>query len=116
MSTLLDSVDAVTAWITEPFGNQELKCEYPFVIVMKDSNRIVGSTRYKVVKYNHRTVEVAYTRYPSDLWAKFEDRLRNHRIRRNGTYRDTMMYSITDSEWNTVKNLLNNRIVQFNQR
>lgn len=33
------------------------------------------------------------------LGAKFEGRLRNHRIRQDGTPGDTMMYSITDAEW-----------------
>lgn len=37
------------------------------------------------------------------LGAKFEGRLRNHRIRRDGTLRDTMMYSITKDEWPEVK-------------
>ena len=157
LSTLLDSVDAVSNWVTDTLRNQEMKREYPFAVVLKDSNRIVGSTRYAGVQYDHHTVEIGYTWYSSDVWgtavnpeskflllrhafedwnairvqietdsgnlrsqrailklgAKFEGRLRNHRIRRDGTYRDTMMYSITDSDWNIVKNLLKNRIEQF---
>jgi RimJ/RimL family protein N-acetyltransferase len=37
------------------------------------------------------------------LGAKFEGKLRNHRIRRDGTLRDTMMYSITREEWPEVR-------------
>jgi N-acetyltransferase len=33
------------------------------------------------------------------LGAKFEGRLRNHRVRRDGSSGDSMMYSITDGEW-----------------
>jgi RimJ/RimL family protein N-acetyltransferase len=44
------------------------------------------------------------------LGAQFEGRLRNHRIRRDGTFRDTMMYSIIDSEWPAVKARLLERI------
>lgn len=44
------------------------------------------------------------------LGAKFEGRLRNHMIRRDGSFRDTMMYSITREEWPTVKNNLNRRL------
>ena len=33
------------------------------------------------------------------LGAKHEGRLRNHRVRRDGSSGDTMMYSITDGEW-----------------
>jgi len=44
------------------------------------------------------------------LGAKFEGRLRNHRFRRNGSIRDTMMYSITSGEWPLVKEGLSRRI------
>lgn len=44
------------------------------------------------------------------LGARFEGRLRNHRIRRDGTFRDTMMYSITKDEWPEVKARLEARI------
>jgi RimJ/RimL family protein N-acetyltransferase len=44
------------------------------------------------------------------LGAKFEGKLRNHRIRRDGTLRDTMMYSITRDEWPAVKAGLTARI------
>jgi RimJ/RimL family protein N-acetyltransferase len=35
----------------------------------------------------------------SKLGAKFEGRLRNHRLRRDGSYGDSMMYSVTVEEW-----------------
>ncbi len=44
------------------------------------------------------------------LGAKFEGKLRNHRIRRDGTLRDTMMYSIIRDEWSTVKAGLTMRV------
>jgi len=44
------------------------------------------------------------------LGAKFEGQLRNHMIRRDGSFRDTMMYSITREEWPNVKNNLNKRL------
>lgn len=44
------------------------------------------------------------------LGAKFEGRLRNHRIRRDGTFRDSMLYSIIASEWPRVKEDLLRRI------
>ena len=44
------------------------------------------------------------------LGAKFEGRLRNHRFRRDGSIRDTMMYSITSEEWPIVKEGLSRRI------
>lgn len=45
------------------------------------------------------------------LGAKFEGRLRNHRIRRDGTVGDSMMYSVTIEEWTErVKSSLLSRI------
>jgi len=37
------------------------------------------------------------------LGALFEGRLRNHRIRPDGTLRDTMQYSMTNADWPAVK-------------
>ena len=47
------------------------------------------------------------------LGAKFEGMLRNHRIRRDGTYRHTMMYSIIPDEWPSVKANLLRRLESF---
>jgi RimJ/RimL family protein N-acetyltransferase len=47
------------------------------------------------------------------MGAKFEGKLRNHRIRRDGTLRDTMMYSITSEEWPEVKAGLEDRISSY---
>ena len=44
------------------------------------------------------------------LGAKFEGRLRNHGIRPDGRPRDTMLYSITSSDWTEVKSRLISRI------
>ena len=40
------------------------------------------------------------------LGAKFEGILRNQRILSDGTFRNTAIFSITDSEWQTVKSTL----------
>lgn len=44
------------------------------------------------------------------LGAKYEGTLRNHRIRRDGTLRDTMLFSIVRDEWPDVKRGLETRI------
>lgn len=44
------------------------------------------------------------------LGAKFEGKLRNHRIRKDGTFRHSMMYSITKDEWPFVKSNLHKRL------
>ncbi len=47
------------------------------------------------------------------LGAKFEGKMRNHGIRRDGSIRDAMLYSIISSEWATVKKGLEARIASF---
>lgn len=43
----------------------------------------------------------------SRLGAKQDGILRNHQINKDGSYRDTVVYSITDQEWHGVKKSLN---------
>lgn len=50
------------------------------------------------------------------IGAKFEGRLRNHMRRKDGTMRDTMMYSITKKEWPEVKAILENHIYEYEDR
>lgn len=46
------------------------------------------------------------------LGAKFEGSLRNHMIRQDGTFRHSMMYSITKEEWPGVEKELLKRIAE----
>jgi N-acetyltransferase len=45
------------------------------------------------------------------LGARFEGTLRNHRIRPDGSYRDTVLFSITESEWPAVKLRIEQRLM-----
>jgi RimJ/RimL family protein N-acetyltransferase len=47
------------------------------------------------------------------LGAKYEGDLRNHRIRPDGSHRDSSYYSILDSEWPAVKRDLLERLALF---
>ncbi len=47
------------------------------------------------------------------LGARFEGRLRNHRLRKDGSHGDSMMYAITVDEWPVVKEALLTRIEAF---
>jgi N-acetyltransferase len=44
------------------------------------------------------------------LGARYEGTLRNQRMRPDGSYRDTVVFSITESEWSTVRARLEQRI------
>ena len=47
------------------------------------------------------------------LGASYEGTLRNHIIRRNGTYRNSVFFSITIDEWNMVKENLEIKLASF---
>ena len=50
------------------------------------------------------------------IGAKFEGRLRSHMRRKDGTMRDTMLYSIIREEWPTVKVVLEERMKENEDR
>jgi RimJ/RimL family protein N-acetyltransferase len=141
-------------WLKKAMLAESQGREYPFVVVLVPSGRLVGSTRYLDVQEDDRTVEIGWTWYAPDSWgtmvnpeakyllmrhafedwgairlalktdirnlhsqaaikklgAKYEGLLRNQRIRPDGSYRDTVLFSITEREWPLVKSRLEQRI------
>ena len=65
----------------------------------------------KVVGLRTDNFNFASQRAIEALGAKKDGVIRHHRIRRDGSVRDTVMYSIIRSEWPDVKSYLNNRLV-----
>jgi RimJ/RimL family protein N-acetyltransferase len=47
------------------------------------------------------------------IGAVMEGMMRKERIRSNGEFRTTVMYSIIDDEWPAVKQLLQNRLDKY---
>jgi N-acetyltransferase len=144
-------------WLDKAMQAESQGREYPFVVLLVHSGRLVGSTRYLDVQEDDRTVEIGWTWYAPDTWggvvnpqakyllmrhafddwgairvalktdvrnlhsqaaikklgAKYEGLLRNQRIRPDGSYRDTVVFSITDREWPAVKSRLVSRIAEL---
>ncbi len=134
--------------------------EYAFGVVLRQGNRVVGSTRYLEVTPEHRRVEIGWTWYAPDMWgtvvnpeakflllqhafedwhairvafktdvmnvrsqhalrklgAQYEGTHRHHRIRPDGTIRDTMWFSILDHAWPQVKSALLERMASESSR
>jgi RimJ/RimL family protein N-acetyltransferase len=141
-------------WLKKAAQAESLGQEYPFVVILVPSGRLVGSTRYLDVQEDDRTAEIGWTWYAPDTWggvvnpeakylllrhafddwgairvalktdirnlhsqaaikklgAKYEGLLRNQRIRPDGSYRDTVLFSITEREWPAVKSRLEQRL------
>lgn len=147
----------VEGWLKKAMQAESLGREYPFVVSLVPSARLVGSTRYLDVQEDDWTVEIGWTWYAPDTWgsivnpeakyllmrhafedwgairvalktdvrnlhsqaaikklgAKYEGLLRNQRIRPDGSYRDTVVFSITEREWPAVKSRLEKRIEEL---
>ncbi len=124
--------------------------QYPFTVIDKAENKIIGSTMFHNIVAVHKKIEIGWTWYDPAYWRTgynrecklllltysfetlkairvqlqtdennlrsktaiagiggvFEGIIRNDRIRDDGTYRNTAMYSIIDSEWEGVKERL----------
>jgi N-acetyltransferase len=158
MSVDARSEPVMGRWIDDALESERKGSEYPFTVFLKESGKIVGSTRYMDVRKAHRGVEIGTTWYSSRVWAtavnpecklllmrhafddwgairvqlktdnnnihsqraiqklgaKYEGRLRNHRLRRDGTYGDSMLYSVTVDDWRQgVESALRARIDSF---
>ena len=148
--TSVPSKDSIDAYVDHALKQREIGQEYPFVVVHKPTNDIIGSTRFYNIQPEHKRLEIGYTWYAKScqrsavnteckyllldyafekldciavqfmtdwfnlksraaierLGAKRDGILRHHRINSDGTYRDSVVYSITNLEWNGVKKSL----------
>jgi RimJ/RimL family protein N-acetyltransferase len=126
---------------------REKGMKYPFVIINKRNNKIIGSTSFLDIQMNHRKLEIGATWLHPNHWgtssnleckliilnhcfsellarrvqlktdeknirsrkaiektgAQFEGILRNEMVRDNNTNRNSVFYSIIDSEWQNIK-------------
>ena len=143
--------------LKEEEQQQQKKTILPFIIIHKQSNKIVGTTRYLNIDYDNHRLEIGHTWIAKSyrrtvvnteskllmlqhafeklnciaveirtdvlntvsrkaierLGAKQDGILRNHKIMRNGRIRDTVCYSIIQSEWPTVKENLIQKIIYY---
>src|SRR2546423_9023448 len=60
--------DTMKSWLETAIQAESHGCEYPFVVVRTDDERVIGSTRYLDVQEDDRTVEIGWTWYAPDAW------------------------------------------------
>lgn len=134
-------------YMTTAIAELEKGISYPFVVIDKQNNSVVGSTRFGNITPEHRRIEIGWTWYTptaqgtglnqackfellqfafekldcirvelktsllnersrraiAGIGAKQEGILRSHIINPDGTVRDTLMFSILQSEWPGIK-------------
>ncbi|HXD34784.1 MAG TPA: GNAT family protein [Pyrinomonadaceae bacterium] len=145
--TIVPSPTSMHGYIEKALQSQSVGLEHPFVIVDREADKIVGSTRYASIDLTYRKREIGYTwlarsaqrtninteakylllthafenlncvrvEFVTDvlnersraalarIGAKEEGILRNHMIMPGGRYRDSVSFSIIESEWPEVK-------------
>lgn len=150
----------IDAYINHALAQKEKGLEFPFVVINKADNTIIGSTRYYGATPEHRRLEIGYTWYAKShqrtgvnteckllllsyafeqmnciavqfmtsahnkasraaitrIGAKQDGILRNHRLHDNGTYRDSVVFSITEDEWPLIKKSLKEKFANFQSR
>jgi len=137
----------VDSYLETALAEQDAGLSLPFAVIDKQTDALVGCTRFMNVEAGHKRLEIGCTWYakkvqrtglnteckylllkhafetlgciavefrthfhnrPSReailrLGAKQDGILRNHRIDERGNLRDTVVFSILDSEWRTVR-------------
>lgn len=93
----------------------------PFAIIDRVSGRAIGSTRYGNINRQHRKVEIGWTRV-GHRWLRTgvntgtKNLLLSHALETRhfftqaGRIRETVYYSIIDSEWPRVKASLEQKV------
>lgn len=156
LSKTVETMEQMKAVVEEALSKKADGIEFPFVIMLKDSNKIVGSTRFLDISHVNQHLEIGWTWYNPAVWgtninteckyllfkycfeqlqtirvqlkadilnvrsqnaiakigATKEGILRNHVIRKDGTYRDSVYFSVIQEEWPTVKEKLELMLVK----
>ncbi|CAI6241227.1 GNAT family N-acetyltransferase [Bacillus subtilis] len=142
------------AFVEEALQTKECGTEFPFVIIHRESGKIVGTTRFLYMSSASRSLEIGWTWFHPSVWGtsvnseckylllqycferlntirvqfKTDERnirsqkaierlgavkegiLRNQMIRKDGTFRNSVFYSLIDRDWPSVKLHLERRL------
>ncbi|MEK5040663.1 GNAT family N-acetyltransferase [Sporosarcina sp. FSL K6-3457] len=68
MSQTLQTKEDVQAYVKQALVNREAGTEYPFVIVLRATNEIIGSTRFFDIATAHKSLELGHTWLHPSVW------------------------------------------------
>ncbi|MCY8517526.1 GNAT family N-acetyltransferase [Bacillus atrophaeus] len=144
------TLEEMESFVEEALIEQENGRQCPFVILLRQTGKVIGSTRFLDISDKSRNLEIGWTWLTPSVWGSninteckylllkycFEELnvirvqfktdeqnlrsqkaieriggiregvLRNHMIRKDGSYRNSVFYSIIKSEWEITKNKL----------
>ena len=106
----IDRLEIGYTWLARSFQRTHLNTTCKLVL-MQHAFEILGC---KAIGWRTDNFNFASQRAIEALGAKKDGILRHHRARRDGSVRDTVMYSVLVSEWPDVKRHLELRLVRHN--
>lgn len=153
----IQTLTDMESFVQEASSKKQTGTEFPFVILLRENNKIIGTTRFLDISHKNKTLEIGWTWLTPSVWGKetnteckylllrhcFEtlnvirvqlktdernirsqkaiERIggvregifRNHMIRKDGTNRNSVIYSIIESEWGEVKNKLHTMLLKI---
>lgn len=65
----LKTVEDVHKFIDAALKNKQARTEYPFVIIHRDTNKIIGSTRFLEISKEHKRIEIGSTWLHPTYWS-----------------------------------------------
>jgi RimJ/RimL family protein N-acetyltransferase len=155
-ASIIRTSDEVRKYIETALSWQSAGTAVPFVTTERATGRVIGSTRFANIDWEHRRAEIGWTWLNSQWWrtpinteakylmlrhafeewkcirvelktaaknarsraaiarigGKEEGTLRHHMIQPDGSYRDSVYFSILDDEWPDVKQRLEARLAE----
>jgi len=147
----------IDRYIDQALSEKKEGKAFPFTIIERETDQVIGSTRYLNIEQRHKRLEIGNTWYAKSfqrtgvnteckylllrhafenlnciavefrthwhnhrsrnailrLGAKQDGVLRNHQIDQEGNLRDTVVFSIIQSEWSAVKQSLEFMMVHY---
>src|SRR5688572_8503012 len=64
------NTEVLTGFLDEALQMRETGAHYPFVVMDKANNKIIGTTRFGNINKPHRGLEIGWTWYNPEYWSK----------------------------------------------
>lgn len=71
MFTKIEKIEDMENWVNAAIQQREQKTGLPYVVLLKETNQIVGATRLFEVNINQRSCEIGYTWYAKEFQRTF---------------------------------------------
>ena len=101
-----------STWLTPAYWRTAINTNCKYLLLQ----HIFEEMNFNRVQIKTDNLNVRSQQAIERIGAKFEGQLRRHMRRKDGSLRDTMMYSIIREEWPDVKAMLENRIYEYEDR